>query len=60
MPYYTYSVNTGKLLEISEELLHGGSPPSGVAVTYTDISSEELNTQYVWNEEDRDFIPKVV
>ena len=60
MPYYTYAVTTGKLLEISEDLLHDGSPPSGVAVTYIDVPTEELNTQYIWNEEDRDFVPKVV
>lgn len=58
MPYYSYSVNTGKLLEISEELLHDGSPPSNVAVTFTNIPVEELNTLYVWNEEDREFTLK--
>ena len=60
MTYYTYSANTGKLLEMSEQLLHDGSPPSNVAVTYTDISIEDLSTLYVWDEEERDFVLKVV
>ena len=56
MPYYTYNISTGALLDISEELLHDGSPPTGVAVTHINVTTEDLNTNFIWNEELRDFV----
>jgi hypothetical protein len=58
MPYYSYNNNSGKLLEISEELIFGGSPPTGIAVSFTNITQEELDLNYVWDEEVRDFVQK--
>lgn len=58
MPYFSYNNNTGKLLEISEELIFDGSPPTGIAVSYTNLSQIQLDLNYVWDEEVRDFLPK--
>ena len=58
MAYYTYNNNTGDLIQVSEELLHNGSPVSGCAVTFTNLTIEEIETLYVWDRELRDFVLK--
>ena len=60
MAYFMYSSNTGALVEVSEELIYDGSPPTGMAISYIDVSTTDLENDYVWNAEDRDFVPKVV
>lgn len=60
MAYFMYNSNTGALVEVSEELIYGGCPPSGMAISYIDVSMTDLENGYVWNAEDRDFVPKVV
>lgn len=55
-----YSSSTGALIEVSEELIYDGSPPTGMAISYIDVSTTDLENDYVWNAEDRDFVPKVV
>lgn len=58
MPFYTYNPSTGELLEISEQLLHDGCPPTGCAITFTNLTMDEINTQYTWDVELRDFVLK--
>lgn len=60
MPYFMYNSNTGALVEVSEELIYNGSPPSGMAISYIEVPTTTLENDYTWNAEDRDFVPKVV
>lgn len=57
MPYISYNTATGKLIELSEELMYDGCPPSGMTITYTPISIDLLQNNYVWSDESRDYEP---
>lgn len=57
MPFISYNTSTGKLIELSDTLMFDGSPPSGMAITFINIPISILETDYLWNEESRDYEP---
>lgn len=58
MAYYMYNSFTGELKEISEELMYEGCPPTNMAITFINHTVAEIMTDFTWDAESRDFLPK--
>lgn len=53
-----YNSFTGELKEISEELMYEGCPPTNMAITFINHTVAEIMTDFTWDAESRDFLPK--